>query len=621
MMEGELALLKGNARGVDLLEEALKLDPHNPALHYRQGLALLEYAAEEKQERYLHLACKRFKRATELKSDYSEAWQAWGSALESLEDPIQAKEKYSHATPSAELYWDIGRVAYLVGKESGEVSDIKEALDSLEKAGNQQSDLPGEYWIDIGKAYLLMSEKVRDPRLITKSIHAFKQAVSLMLGSSDGWKHLARAIERLYSHTHEEDHFTQASECFAAALHLHPFDGDLWLHWAQFLLVSGRKSRDEKKLGLGIEKCKQALIYLPKNPRVIATWAQLLALIGEITERVDFLYEAENKMNAALDLDEDDPFLCYAFGMCYISFAHYFQDPDYFFQAIEKLQWSLSLDRTLHASWHAMAKCYSASAEIHEDMQYLQTAIRFYAKAEALLPCTTYLVDYAIALTQLGEMKNEPTLFEEAIRRFEWALSQQKNALYAHPEWFFYYAVALDLYANYQDEEGYYLKAIEILSHVIMVEPDFPLLHQRLGLVLSHLAELRESPEGFYRALHHFRLALKSDPENDYVLLDWGVCLLNLSDYLYDTEEKEMVLREAQNKLNAAARLGNEQSYYHLACFHSLFQQYERALYFLDKAGRAQTLPLIEEILDDEWLEGLRMTAPFQEFLTQLEKR
>ncbi len=594
-------------------QDRLSQDPQNPELYYRQGLALMEM----KEARCLQLACKQFKRATELKPNYSEAWQSWGRALEALEDPILAKEKYTRANS----HWDMGRMAYLIGKESGEVSDVKEALDALEKAGNQQSNLPGKYWIDFGNAYLLMAELVRDPHLITKSIHAFKRAVSLMLDSPEGWKHLARAIERLYQQTHEEDHFTQANECFAAALHLHPCDGDLWLQWAQFLLDSGRRSRDEKRLNLGLEKCRQAQIYLPKDPHVIATGAQLLALLGEITESVGLLYEAEDKMNAAMDMDEDDPFLSYAFGICYISFAHYFEDPDYFSQAIEKLQWSLSLDRTLHASWHAMAQCYSALAQIDEDEESLKTAIRFHAKAEALFPSTSYLAAYAIALTQLGEMKNEPTLFEEAIRRFEWALSQQKNALYSHPEWLFYYAVALDLYANYQDEEGYYLKAIDILSQVIMVEPDFPLLHQRLGLVLAHLAELRESPEGFYRAVHHFRLALKNDPENDYVLLDWGVCLLNLASYLYDTEEKEMVLREAQNKLNAAARLGNVQAFYQLACFYSLFQQYETSLYFLDKAGRAHALPTIEEILDDEWLEGLRRTAPFQDFLIHLEKR
>lgn len=595
-------------------QQELNTDSLHCELYHTQGLALLELGAQDKQN--FHLACKKFEQATKIKPDYFEAWDSWGKALESLQQYALAKEKYAKSSPGPELHWNVGRMAYLIAQESGEVSDAKEAVNALEKAEN--NELPGEYWLDRGKAYLFLSEQVRDGRLIIKSINAFKRGVSLLLGSAKGWKYLAQAMQRHYLQTHEEDHFVQASECFSAALHLHPSDGELWLQWAEFLLDGGRKVRDEKRLHLCMEKCRQAQIYLPKHPRVLAIWAQALALVGEITQRADLLKEAEEKMEAAIELDENDPWLFYAFGMCYISFAHYFEDTDYFFQAIEKLQWSLSLDRTLHASWHAMAKCYNA---FHEEIESLQKAVRFYAKAEALFPCTSYLVDYAVALTQLGELKNEPSLFEEAIRRFEWALVEQKNALYAHTDWLFYYAVSLDLYANYHDEEGYYLKAIEMLSHVVMVEPDFPHLHQRIGLVLAHLSDLRETSDNFYRALHHFRLAHKADPENDFVILDWGVCLLSLSRYLYDTEEKEMILREAQIKLNLAASLGNVQAFYHLACFHTLFQQYETALYFLEKANRAKSLPPMEEILEDEWLDGLRSTPLFQNFLTQLEKK
>ncbi|MBS0616522.1 MAG: hypothetical protein JSR58_08230 [Verrucomicrobia bacterium] len=591
----------------------------NPEVFFAEGLELLEVGKQEKKKQFLHLACKKFQKATDEAPSHLDAWKAWGTALELLGEPVLAKEKYAHLTPSPELYRSLGRVSYQIAEESGEITDIKEAVQWLEKA--EGPDCPGDYWIERGKAYLLMSEKVRDYRLITRAIQAFKKGVSMMIGSATGWKHLAAAMQKFYLHSQEEDHFSQASDCYAAALQLHPSDGELWLEWAEFLLDSGRKTRDEKKLNLGVEKCRQAHVYLPKDPHVLAAWAQILALLGEITERADLLFEAEAKMNTATEMDEDDPWLSYAFGMCYISFADYFEDPDYLLQAIEKLQWSLSLDRTLYQSWHAMAKCFQIYASIQNDTDSLQKAIRFYSKAETLFPSRDYIVDGAIALTQLGEINSEPTLLEEAIRRFEWALDEQKNALYSHTEWFFYYACALDLLASHLDEEHLYLKAIEMLSHVIMVEPAFPHLHHKVGLVLSHLADFRGSPQEFYRAQHHYRLALKADAENDFVLVDWGVSLMNLSEYLLDTEEKEMVLREAHAKLSQAAALGSVQSFYHLACFHSLLHEYEMALYFLEKSRQANVLPTLDEILDEEWLEGLRMTSHFQNFLTQIEKK
>ncbi len=49
--------------------------------------------------------------------------------------------------------------------------------------------------------------------------------------------------------------------------------------------------------------------------------------------------------------------------------------------------------------------------------------------------------------------------------------------------------------------------------------------------------------------------------------------------------------------------------------------QYDRALAFMKKADEYESLPPIEEIYEDEWLDGLRSTGEFQEFLTRLEKR
>jgi tetratricopeptide (TPR) repeat protein len=118
--------------------------------------------------------------------------------------------------------------------------------------------------------------------------------------------------------------------------------------------------------------------------------------------------------------------------------------------------------------------------------------------------------------------------------------------------------------------------------------------------------------------LNHFRLALKHEEENDFVILDWGTTLINIAQYTYDKDLADQCHREAENKLMQASRLGNQQAFYHLACLYSLLGQYEKSLHFLQKSYDAKSLPCLEELLNDDWLDGVRMTASFQEFLSHL---
>jgi tetratricopeptide (TPR) repeat protein len=351
-------------------------------------------------------------------------------------------------------------------------------------------------------------------------------------------------------------------------------------------------------------------------------WAEALALIGEITDRVDLLYEASNKISQTIDAEEEeDPYLWYSHGMCLNAFGRYYKDNDYFYQAIEKFQYGLSLDRTCHRLWHMIAQTYSYVGKEEDDIDAFEKAVRFSAKALGSQFNSFYLFNHAFALANLGEMKDHQALLEQAASHYEHLLNIQKNALYIHPEWLFHYATTLDLLGDYHEEESYYLKSIEILSQVLMVDPDFSHIHHRLSLAFSHLGELKGEVEYFHRAIHHSRVAVKNEEENDQAIVDWGVTLINLAQHLHFSEEIDPLYNEAEHKLTQAAKLGNQQAYYHLGCLYSLLGQYEKAMHFIDKSHQSKTLPSVEEMLDDEWLEGLRMTSYFQEFLSYLERK
>lgn len=638
--EGESCLAKGAlTEALQLFDQALKLVPDRSSLYFRQGSALFEYGKEEGKEKSLLLASKKFKMATTLSPEFFEAWHNWGETLSFLGKTFNEKHYFTESEeklkkalsisidqPTAiisELHWDMASVLSNLASFSKEPLDWQLATESFQKATALSDKLPAEFWDEYGKACLQLSFCINDIRLCVKAIHFFKHALTGCPTTFHmGWRHLSKALSHLYEYTHDEDHFTQASECFSAALQTRPTDVDLWIDWASFLCTAGRKTSDSKRLKDAIEKCHKAYSLDISSAKALCIWAEALALIGEQSERLDLLLEAQNKISQALDIDENLISISYSYGLCLNSLARYYNDVEYHFQAIEKFQEGLSKDRTLHTYWQAVGMSYYAIGFADQDPETLEKALRFFGKAIELQPNNSYYhFEYALCLSRLGECSSHPKWLELSIQQFERALSIQKNAVYLHPEWLFHYARTLDLYGDFHEEDSYYTKAIEILSHVLMIDPDFQGVHYQMGLSFSHLGELSGDSENFYKALHYFKLAAKHEEENDMILLDLGITLINISQYTTDPAEADTCLRDAEIKLTQAAKAGNLTAYYQLACLYSLIGQYPQAMRFIEKADSFHALPTLEEIQEDEWLEGLRTTSDFREFLLILEKR
>lgn len=636
--QGEMALLKGDLnRGLECFDAALKLDSANSKLYYTQGLSLFEFGGGEGREKALLLASKKFKAATTLNPNDFNAWMAWGSLLSTLGSSSEehhyfqdAKEKLSKAIALSadqgrdtlsELYWDCSVVYTRLAEHSEEALDWHQAIEAFQTAHSFEEKLPAEFWKDFGHACLKFASQINDVRFYVKAINCLKNAVSIESSSFDGWCLLGEALQKLYMHTHDEDHFSQANDCFSTASQIQPQDEELWLNWARFLCDSAKRIADVKRLRLCIEKCHRAFALNPNEPLIQAVWGEALSLLGNYTDRLDLIYDAQNKISQALETENNEPDIWYSYGICMQAFGHYFDDCDYYYQAIEKFQEGLSIDRTCHRHWHAIGWTYSLLGDLEGNLETLELSLRFYQKAIDLHSSTYYIFDYAAALSKLGEMTHEQRWLEEAVAQFERLLNLQKNAIYLHPDWLFQYACTLDALGDFYEEEFYYLRAIEIFSHVLMIDPDFTLVHHRQALALSHLGELTSEIDNFYRAAHHFRLAMKNDDENDTVLVDWATTLINIAGHSHDSSESDQFYRDAEHKFQIAMRLGNLQTYYHLACLYSLTGQCEKGMHCMEKAREYDALPPIDEMLQDEWLDNLRSTADFQEFLTQLDHR
>lgn len=633
--QGEKLLLDGDHLALRYFDIALDLDPSNPHLLYEQGMALLESGSEKGREKHLFLACQRLKKATRIDPSHTDSWFVWGQALFQLGTLygkihffIEAKEKLDKAIQlvhrlehdlSGDIYWLHGCTTLEVAHNSQEVSDINIALESFSLAVEKNPSLPPSFWIDFGEAYERLGMQINDGRLISKSVDCYKKAVHLQGDNANHWHLLGKALHNFYFFSQDEDHFTQATECFSTSAQLNPDDYNVWICWAKALFDSGKKNGEAKKFFSCIEKLHRANSCFPKNASIISLWSEALATVGLLLDRLDLIQDAENKILEMIDSPQAGPEVWHAFGMCYFTYGQYYQSAEYYMEAIEKFQYGLSLDRTYHPLWYALGLCYTHTAELENDHENLRLSCKFFTRALHHASKSHYHFEYALTLSKLGSYLEDIPSLELALYHFEQALSLHKQATNLPSAWLYQYAVALDLLADLKENGDLYTKSIEILHHVLILDPSHPHVHYRLGSCYFHYAELTEDPEFFLRATHHFKLAYRKDDENEQILLDWALALISLSE-LYDTPlEKGQLLKEAEYKMIQAVKLGNAHAYYNLACLYSLVHDFQRSMFFLDKAKEFSGLPSIDEMLHDTWLENLRHTTAFHEFITQIE--
>ncbi len=638
LVQGETALLSGDfSFGIECFDAALKLDPDNARLYYAQGLSLFEFGSREGREKALPIASKKFKAAMQLNPKDFAVWQAWGSLLctlgmnsgehhyfqeakEKLNTAVSLSENQSRDTLS-ELYWDLGIVSTHLAEHSEEALDWHQAIEVFQLAHSFNEKIPADFWKNYGDACLKFAAQINDARFLMKAIHCFKTAIAAESNDCKTWGLLADALQKQYGHTHDEDHFSQCSEAYSIAAQIQPQDATNWLNWARFLCDSAKRVADVRRLRHCIEKCHRAFALNANEPLILAIWGEALALLGNYTDRLDLIYDGQNKISQAIEMQSEDPEIWYSYGICMQAFGHYFDDLDYYYQAIEKFQSGLSIDRTRHRHWHAIGWTYSLLGDNENDPETLELSLHFFQKALDLHTSTYYLFDYATALSKLGESTHEQQWLEKALNQFERLLSLQKNAPYLHPDWLLQYASTLDALGDFYEEEFYYLRAIETFTHVLMIDPDFYHVHHHLGLALSHLGELNGEVDHFHRAAHHYRLSLKNDEENDNVLLDWATALIHIASRSHDSSEADQIYCDAEHKLQSAVRLGNQQAYYQLACLNSIMGECEKGMLCLQKARANDALPPVDELLQDDWLDNLRSTGEFQEFLSELDHR
>ena len=635
---GEIALLNDDLSAIGHFESAAILAPENFDIWYREGRAFFDYGMWEDKEKALLIASRYFKLAAQLAPDRFEVWSCWGSVLLQLGIAynehhfyLEAKEKlqraidYCKAVPRhvlAQLYWDYGLVWTELAQHSGEAVDVRLSIQAFETSMNCQDVLSPNFCNDCGNAYLQMGLLINDSRLYLQAVEHLRNAVHANLHYTEGWMSLANAYSQLYINTMDERYVSLANDCYAHLCQESPENAESWLGWAQLLGESGRQNRDPKKVCLSVEKCVRCHSIDPDHPLLYCQWVESLSELGKQTNRLDLLIEAENKILRSTDQYPDDPDLWHAYGMCMIAFGHYYRDPDYYESAIEKLQYGLSLDRTHAEIWHALAAAHAEVANLTDDPDLIERSVRFFTRAMDLKPaCPSLVFDAANAHLLSFELNDNYKDLDQSIHLYESLLQNQKEALLNHPEWLFKYATALEWLGNYTDEDNHFIRALDLYFHVLLLDPETIKIHFHIGLCLRHLGESSGEAEYFRRALNHFRFALRQDEEDEEVWLEWGLASILLAHHSLEQESMHQCYADAEQKITRAGQLGNLNAYYNLACLYSITSRFEDAIRLLRKAQKADALPTVEEMADDEWLDNLRQTEQFAQFLSSLETK
>ena len=226
---------------------------------------------------------------------------------------------------------------------------------------------------------------------------------------------------------------------------------------------------------------------------------------------------------------------------------------------------------------------------------------------------------------KLGEITNDRTHIEQAAEKFELAISGRLDALDGDDvelEWLYNYGCSLDFLGDFNDEGIYYEKAIQVLSHVLKIDPEYHHARYNLALSLSHLGELNSDVNYFNHSVEVFQEVVQNEPEDEMAWNDYGLAFLHLAILTYDptinSELCDQFFLQAETRFQKAISLGNQHAFYNLASLNALRNNPIEAIHYLEKGELANALPPIDDVIHDEWLDSLRDQPAYRLFISRL---
>lgn len=639
--KGENQLSMGDGKVLESFALASQVAADNPQVFYQQAVA---YATQNNNIRCLTEACKALESATRLDPAFFDAWHAWGCILVhvgNLNGEMihfqDANQKFLNAlrcSQNAEqvklgsLYSQWGLSWQSLGQLSGEAHDFTQALDKFRQA-TELGINDADFWNDYGNSISSLGILIGKNALFLEAIELFRKAIACVPEHFSAWLNLGRAFQRLFDSEPEERYFRCASESFGRAADIDSKNLNLWMLWGCLYLDSGKMKHDLDHLRISCQKLERANACESNHSEVLRFWAEAEMLCGTYLERLDVLRLSEEKILKSLELNPDSPDAWCVYGTILTELGRYFTDETYYEQSIEKFRYGLSLNSKHTRLWYGLSLAHYALGELTDEVKMFEDSARYCAK---VIECSGSHVpqfwnDWGVALMKISELNDDQSALELGIEKLECAIGTKEIGEYlphCELEWLYNYGCAFDFLGDLTENPRDYEKSIHVLSLVVKQDPSYTHARYNLALSLSHLAELTDDIDAFQKSLDHFQTLLGKDPEDENAWNDWGMTLLNYAQLVHDPLHPEKSLsyyEQAEEKFTHAVALGYSYAFYNMACLYSLIGNNTAAMHYIERTEASGSLPGIEDVMHDEWLEGLRETSEFRSFVALLSNR
>lgn len=584
-------------------------------------------------------AVNSFEKALRIDPTLSKAWIALATThfkLGTLQQDEQliakANEIYDHAQAvlhaqslklPLEALWGWGTCLYSIAKLSEEAVDFKNCLQKFQEASARGYNDP-EFLLDYGTLLGEFGVLVGRQEFLIQSTETLERSLKEKNDSPIAWLRLGCAYKILFLLSEDIAFFEKAEHCFMSAARNQQNHMILWLNWGQLLAHIGKATRDLDLLKSALEKLEKAELIQPKDPFLLSSTADTLMHIGVLEENYENLQTAKEKLQLALSMAPEQPEIINHMGHCLLYIARYFNDASYVEEAIEKFQMGVSRNKNAFPFWHGLATAHFLLGEINGDVKEFEKAAKFCSQVIRLGgTSSSFWNDWGVALMKLGELSNDHHAMSAAIEKFEEAINSYNRSRIGRPDpdWFYNYGCALDYLAEFELNPRYSERSIAVLSRLLEQYPNFNHVRYNLALSLYHYGDMIGDADALEKSIELFGELVVKEPEDDTLHSDYGLSCLTLADYLRDSihdERSKECFKLAEQHFFHAISLGNESANFYLACLYSLLGNYTEAMQFITRAHTAEALPVLDDLLRDEWLENLRQTPRFRAFLTEL---
>lgn len=605
-------------------------DPENPELVFQEAQSWHRYAKTTALETYFQKAYRTYKlcfqepqlkvkaydAAVQLRLDEYELTKRAGALqdglclLDRLKKQHLAQKLSNYAFYKAQFHY----------QKACRDNDTEQLVDCHKKFKALAAVNPQAYTASIlADNCVKLAELTQDVGYLLQAMSYRKNALDLEGRNLDYYKALALDYQRLYFATSDDNQIQSFHETCDIASIIFPENTSLYLFWAEGLIDLGIASDQISWVKLGIEKSHEALSRTGSSFECDLFLARGFSFLGKKLDRLSHIQDAFEKIKNY----EENPFdqkLTLVLSEILVSFGHYFQDVDYMYQAVEKLQEALSQNSAQRRLWIEMASIYFQISLLDHNTQTIDTAAKMIDKALDFYRCPQSLLLKASIELRQGELKQQLDHFENALWYFDTAFMIHPTLFQPQPSQLFDYAKVLDYLGNYQENEELYMKSLDTLAQIMLIDPQYKELHHHIALVQFHLGELSMNPELIKKSLIHFKLALDSS-DNDAIYVDWAIACLALSEMMPNQHEVIFLQHEAANKLKKALKQGQVQAYYFMACLCCVCHEADKAMDLLKIAERHEALPSPEDLMADEWLEKLRYEDEFIKLVERQEMK